>query len=242
MDRIAIISDIHGNLPALEAVLGDIKERGISRIICLGDIAGKGPSSEAAVDIIKESCEIVVKGNWDYLISEVYDSDFLLWHRSKLRSSQIEFMAKLPTYTEFYFSGRLVRLCHAAAENMFHRIYSNDSQEDKLKLFAPPSGKTLETDVFGYGDIHSAYVQNFRGKTIFNVGSVGNPLELTQASYGIIEGKYGSKEISGSSIMLVRVPYDVEESIRQAEASGMPEIDEYADELRTARYRGANKK
>ena len=50
MDKIAIISDIHGNIPALESVLQDIRERNISRIFCLGDIVGKGPHPEKAVE------------------------------------------------------------------------------------------------------------------------------------------------------------------------------------------------
>lgn len=57
-------------------------------------------------------------------------------------------------------------------------------------------------------DIHGAHIDNFHGKTIFNVGSVGNPLEITQASYGIIEGKLNDKDKSSFTISLIRVPYD----------------------------------
>ena len=64
MDEIAFISDIHGNIPALEAVLSDIKNRNITRIICLGDIDGKGPASDIAVDMIKENCEVAVLTNY----------------------------------------------------------------------------------------------------------------------------------------------------------------------------------
>lgn len=53
INRIAIISDIHGNVPALNAVLEDIKRRNIKRIFCLGDLAGKGPSSAEAVDLVR---------------------------------------------------------------------------------------------------------------------------------------------------------------------------------------------
>lgn len=101
MDRIAIISDIHGNIPALDAVLSDIKKRGIDRIICLGDLAGKGPDSEVAVDMIRENCETVIKGNWDYLISEKYDRELILWHVKKLGNERIEYLKQLPLYTEF---------------------------------------------------------------------------------------------------------------------------------------------
>ena len=78
MERIAVISDIHGNMPAVEAVLEDIKSKSIKRIICLGDLAGKGPSSAEAVDKIKEHCDVVIKGNWDYYLAEQKDKEVLM--------------------------------------------------------------------------------------------------------------------------------------------------------------------
>jgi protein phosphatase len=240
MDRIAIISDIHGNIPALEAVLSDIKNRGISRIICLGDIAGKGPDSEAAVDMIKDSCEVVIKGNWDYFMTEWKDNAVILWHREKLGKERLSYLKGLPSYTEFFMSGRLIRLCHAAPDDVFHRVQSTASYEEKKTLFKAPNGEDKESDVVGYGDIHGAYVDNFQGKTLFNVGSVGNPLEITQSSYGIIEGEYEDKEMAALSITLVRVPYDIEKAIQQATESKMPDLEAYINELRTAHYRGKN--
>jgi protein phosphatase len=56
MEQMALIGDIHGNLPAFEAVLADIDRRGIERIICLGDVAGKGPSGAAVVDLCRQRC------------------------------------------------------------------------------------------------------------------------------------------------------------------------------------------
>lgn len=138
-------------------------------------------------------------------------------------------------------SGRLVRLCHAAPSDVFHRVWAAAGIEDKLKLFEPPEGKKDESDIVGYGDIHHGYVQSFTGKTLFNVGSVGNPLDVTKSCYGIIEGRYGSNEVSDFSINLVRVDYDIEKAVRRAVISHMPALDEYVKELRTAKYRGADK-
>jgi protein phosphatase len=241
MDRIAVISDIHGNIPALEAVLSDIKDSGISRIICLGDLAGKGPDSDIAVDIIKANCEMVVKGNWDYFMTEYDDNDIILWHRDKLGNERLSYLKSLPLYAEFIMSGRVVRLCHAAPDDVFHRVHSTASNEEKKTLFKAPGGEGRESDVVGYGDIHGAYINNFNGKTLFNVGSVGNPLEITQASYGILEGKYNVKEISPISISLARVPYDIEKAVQLAVESKMPELEAYIKELRTAHYRGKNR-
>jgi len=239
MNRIAIISDIHGNLPALDEVFNDIKDKNIDRIICLGDLAGKGPSSSEVVDIIKENCECVVKGNWDhYMTDNSINSHVILWHQNKLGVDRIKYLNELPLYNEFYMSGKLIRLCHASPNDLFHRTHLSTAKEERIKLFMPTESLNEDADVIGYGDIHGAHIDNFDGKTIFNVGSVGNPLEIAQASYAIIEGEYNSKHSSSFTISLVRVPYDIDLAIQHAHDSGMPDKDEYIKELRTAEYRG----
>lgn len=237
MDKIAIISDIHGNMTALEAVLEDIKNKSIDRIICLGDLAGKGPSSAEVFDKIKERCECIVKGNWDYYLTE-QESDMLFWHQNKLGKERLAFMKELPIYVEFYMSGKLVRLCHASPNDLFHRTYLDSEMQERLKLFEPTQTLNKVADVIGYGDIHGAHVDNFSGKTIFNTGSVGNPLEITQASYAIIEGEYESGILAPFTIALVRVPYSIKLAVEQALATDMPDKDAYIKELRTGIYRG----
>ena len=238
MERIAVISDIHGNMPAVEAVLEDIERRSIERIICLGDLAGKGPSSAEAVDKIIEHCEVVIKGNWDYYLTEKKEKDVLMWHQSRLGVERLKYMKELPIYKEFYISGKLLRLCHASPNDLFHRVYLTTEQSERIKLFEATPTLNAEADVVGYGDIHGAYIDHFEGKTIFNVGSVGNPLDMPQASYGIIEGNLNDRNKWPFTISLVRVPYDIELAIYQAEVTDMPEKKEYINELKTGRYRG----
>ncbi|AFQ42828.1 metallophosphoesterase family protein [Desulfosporosinus meridiei] len=238
MERIAIISDIHGNLPALEAVLEDIKSKNIQRIFCLGDVAGKGPSPAETVDLIKARTEIVIKGNWDCYLTEQSGPAVLKWHQDRLGIERLNYLRSLPIYKEFYISGKLLRLCHASPNDLFHRVYLSSEINKRLKLFEATPTLNVEADIVGYGDIHSAHIDNFSGKTIFNVGSVGNPLDMTQASYGIIEGNLGNRDEGSLAISLVRVPYNVELSIAQAELTDMPEKQEYIDELRTGIYRG----
>lgn len=244
MDRIAIISDIHGNVTALEAVLADIEVRGIKRVFCLGDIAGKGPGSIEAVDIVQSRCEKVVKGNWDYIITEGMNGEFpemLSWHNKVLGRERVEYLRSLPMYEELYFSGRLIRLCHASPDDLFFRVFSFTPNDKRLRLFMPPEPDKKEADVVGYGDIHMAYTDSFEKKTIFNVGSVGNPLDFTLASYAIIEGTEGGTSLSPFAISIIRLPYDIGVEIKRAEASGMPGLREYIDELKTAVYRGISK-
>jgi protein phosphatase len=242
MARIAVISDIHGNLPALEAVLGDINEREIADIICLGDLIGKGPHSPEAVDRIRSVCRIVVRGNWDDFISNPTKDETLQWHQQRLGSERLRYLRSLPLSVDMRLSGRLVRLYHASAQSVYHRVQPWHSLEERLAMFANTEFTggmgAAEPDVVGYGDVHNAFLQHLSGRVLFNVGSVGNPLDITQAAYAIIEGEPESETQRPFSVQLVRVPYDIELAISQAEALAMPSFEAYAKELRTARYRG----
>lgn len=243
MDRIAVISDIHGNIPALDAVVKDIRARGIDRIFCLGDMVGKGPHSEIAVDRVKELCEVVIRGNWDDAITRPQKNEVIAWHQERLGEERLAYLRALPFSIDFYMSGKKVRLVHASPQSVYHRIQPWDPPEQRLAMFENTElieqrEDDLQPDTVGYGDVHNAYVQNFFGKTLFNVGSVGNPLEITQASYVILEGQYESRQPSVFSLQLVRVPYDIEYAIQLAEEENMPQLEAYIKELRTARYRG----
>ncbi|MBA3943882.1 MAG: metallophosphoesterase [Herpetosiphonaceae bacterium] len=240
MEQIALISDIHGNIPALEATLKDIKRRGIQRIFCLGDLVGKGPDSAEAVDICRAECEATVLGNWDEFIVTQHDHPTAQWHRERLGVQRLDELARLPHTIDFWLSGQQVRLFHASQIGIYHRVYMTDSLETQSAMFenTPFTGDTLTPTMVGYGDIHWAYVHCFEHRILFNVGSVGNPLDLTQASYAILEGVYGGQSEDVFSIQLMRVPYDIELAIQQAQAADMPDLEAYASELRTSRYRG----
>src|SRR3989442_590747 len=100
MEHVAIISDLHGNLPALEAVLCDIKRRNISRSFCLGDLVGKGPHSEKVVDICQDVCEVTIKGNWDDFIVRDTENPTLRWHQQRLGSERLDYLRQLPQTIE----------------------------------------------------------------------------------------------------------------------------------------------
>ena len=65
---VAVISDVHGNLPALQAVLADVDARGVSRIWCLGDTLGYGPYARECLALVAERCEVVLAGNHDLAV------------------------------------------------------------------------------------------------------------------------------------------------------------------------------
>jgi len=241
MDSIALISDLHGNIPALEAVLHDIKRRNISRIFCLGDLVGKGPHSEQVVDICQDVCEVAIKGNWDDFIVRDTEKPTLLWHQQRLGAERLDYLRQLPQTIDFWMSGRRVRLFHASQESVYYRVRMEDPREKHLAMFTNTAftGNRFEPDVVGYGDLHCAFVLHLHQQMLFNVGSVGIPLDMPQASYAILEGTYNSQRADTFAVHLIRVPYDIELAIQQAAAEDMPELDAYAKELRTAQYRGS---
>jgi protein phosphatase len=240
MDYIAIISDLHGNIPALEAVLRDIKRHNISRIFCLGDLVGKGPHAEKVIDICRDVCDVTVKGNWDDYMVRDTENPTLLWHQQRLGTERLDYLRRLPHTIDFWMSGRRVRLFHASQQSVHYRVLMDDAREKLLQMFTNTefTGNTFVPDVVGYGDIHRAYVMTFHQQTLFNVGSVGNPLDITQASYAILEGTYNSRHAETFAVHLIRVPYDIELAIKQAAEENMPGLEPYAKELRTAQYRG----
>jgi protein phosphatase len=242
MEKIAIISDIHGNMPAFETVFKDIRKRDIKRIFCLGDLAGKGPHGEKAVDICRETCEAVTMGNWDFTIAEGDGPAFLElpWHRERLGAKRLDYLKNLPYSIDFYLSGRKVRLFHASQKGVFHRVQSFGPEEAHQAMFTNTdfTGDGFLPDTVGYGDIHHTFYKSHDGKVLFNAGSVGNALDEPTAAYIILEGNYGEKEKSYFSIQIIRLPYDIELAIRYAQEEEMPGIEPYAAELRTAVYRG----
>ena len=128
--RIAIISDIHGNYQALKAVIDDIEQKNINYIICLGDIIGKGINSRRCIDLVKEKCNIVLRGNVDDRFSS-NPEDFrdneneynrIKYYQQFLTNEDITYLKNLPLATEFYLSGSLIRLFHASLNSEYKTI------------------------------------------------------------------------------------------------------------------------
>lgn len=245
MDKIAVISDIHGNLQALEAVVQDIRRRRIRRIICLGDLVGKGPQPCETVDQIRQLCEVTVQGNWDHGINLPQDKKSGLWQQERLGEERLSYLRELPFSVDLQMSGRRIRLLHASAQSVYHRVLRKADKKEKLAMFENTKhtgrflGTELTPDVIGYGDIHVPFLQTLKSKQtkgllLFNTGSVGAPYDgLPQASYTILEGMADHMEEAPFSVQLVRVPYDIEKAVAVAEQVGLPELERYRYEQRT---------
>lgn len=242
MDRLAVLSDVHGNLTAFEAVLADIESRGIGTVYNLGDVIGKGPRGSAAIALSRARCALTVRGNWDDFIDDPQDdwSEGLRWWHDELTVSERTWLATLPLSHDLHISGRRVRMFHASATSVHTRVHFRHDDEVFAGMFAATelTGPGPEPDVVLYGDIHSAYVKTRHQRTLANTGSVGNPLDEPTAAYLILEGYLDAEDAAPFSVQIVRVPYDIEAELAVAREVAMPERGAWEVELRTGIYRG----
>ena len=261
--KIAIISDIHGNLEALKTVLADIKSRGIDKLYCLGDILAKGTHQQECVDLLRENCEVIIKGNCDvyyttdYDLSKLPDEDVkkIKWNRSKLNDESREYISRLPYSYEFYLSGRLVRLLHSHPERI-DKFVGNIDDFSSLYELVLSSENTItdkKADILIYGHIHTPFIQKIYNRYIMNPGSVGNPIDVirndikdadvkntTVANYLILTGNLDSLDINDSiSYELVCIPYDIDKELEDNQDN--IELEKYKIELKEGKYRNMEK-
>ena len=263
MSSIAVISDIHGNLEALKSVLEDIKKRNIEKIICLGDIIAKGSNQKECLELIKENCQMVLRGNCDEFFSlDVDINKFneteqkrIIWNKGKITDEDRNYLSNLPFSHEMYISGRLVRFFHATPEKINGFVGNIDKIEKSYSLFLPSQNTESQNkaDVVVYGHIHTAYLQRIYNRTIINTGSVGNAIDVirndekdgnnnftTLANYLIINGNLNSmNEKDPISFELVSIPYDNDKEIKSNIDN--IEFDDYKTEITTGKYRDMEK-
>lgn len=238
MDKIAIIADIHGNMPALSAVERDIKQRGIERIYCLGDMLGAGPLGSKVIDWCRENCEKIVQGNWeDFLINrpEIPKAEKYI---KEIGEERFDYLKTLPMDIKLWLSGHRIHLFHGIPL-MPERMWMENPVEKQLEMFEVLEDEA-EPSIVGYADLHRQYRLDFKDtpRTIFNTGSVGLPYSDTSACYVVLSGELGSKEIAAMSIEHVRVPYDIEQAVENAKREkSWFAADIYEESLRSGVWR-----
>ena len=241
MDKIALIGDVHANLTALEAVLEDIEKRNISKIYCLGDIVSKSVNPDIVIDIIKEKCDVILKGNCDEIFSSERALTRQFWTRMKIGEKRAKFLRELPIMHEFYLSGKLIRLFHASPYSLEHiynpeynkhdKRYNNKIIINPMELFNNTDfiGKSKNDkipDVVGYAHLHMPIIFKVEDKIIFNTGSVGASYNKGEANYTILEGDLNSLKINNMSISNVSIYYNLEKEIKYIEESDIPTKDD----------------
>ena len=190
----AIISCVHANLEAMQAVVEDATRRGVEQIISIGDLVGFGPDPSACVDFARQHCAINLKGCHDLAIVEGGDylppatREGLIWAREELGAERLAWLAALQQVHE----AAGIAFCHASPrEPVIEYLFAEDVRRDPRKLaraFDKTSkvvfvghthvpGIFLESPIRWTGAIQLDHYFHYRKgeKVIVNVGSVGQP-------------------------------------------------------------------
>ena len=187
--RLAIISDIHGNGIALNAVLADIQQQQVDRLICLGDIANAGPHPSYCLDTIRQVADVVIQGNHElYLLGQHVSNDIdtspiwsgLRWIRSQLRPDQFDYMRQLPySYCWAQPGSQPTLFTHGSPASQFLGFSPENDHNAIVQRLHGHDNLTLFT-----GHTHRQFYRSWSSCRICNVGSVGMPLDGTpEAKY-----------------------------------------------------------
>jgi putative phosphoesterase len=183
--KFAVISDLHGNFPALTAVLKDLPS--IDGIICCGDFVGYYPDVNEVCDEMRKLGVIAVRGNHDAYVTkhlvprpdraEAYKSD---WTRENLSSDNYQWLNCLPVELKFSFDELLITVRHANFFDEEKYLYPDSAEFDGISL--------KENEVVFFGHTHHPMKIKAGQGFIVNPGSVGQPRDWNpDASYAIID-------------------------------------------------------
>ena len=229
--RIAMLGDLHGNLPATLAMEQALSGLRIDDIWFLGDAVGKGPQSRETCDWVRAHCTRFVGGNWDFGIGEKrFPADVYYWNQ--LGPERMAWLKNLPREMEATISGTRFRLFHGRPITDRMRV-----QNDKAILSEPftANGTTYGGVIFA--DTHRPFLRTLDVGYILNTGSVGNSTGVPKAHALIVEGELGSAVPGPLQMTILSVPYDNEAAVAAAMADdGLPRRDAYIREIRTGIY------
>ncbi len=229
----ALISDIHGNLEALDAVLAEIEARRPRRVFCLGDVVGYGASPNECLAKVRKHCELVLLGNHDAAASggpeaarfNIYARVAADWTSKTLTRENREYLQRLPL-TSSEGSGYLVHASPACPRDWEYLLDRFDA-EPQFHYFSEPIcfiGHTHQPAVYmaDPAGCKSLPLSNVTlepdRRYIINVGSVGQPRDHDPRACFVIY-----HEATGG-IEFVRVPYDIEGAQAKIRAAQLPEV------------------
>jgi putative phosphoesterase len=237
MNRVTIFSDIHANLPALQAVLEDIDRRDLSNIYCLGDLVGYGTFPNEVVQIIQERTIPTIMGNYDQgvgndsgdcgcaytdPVSEALGKRSIAWSNLHTTPDNKTFLRSLVPEIRLKLGNLRVVLVHGSPRKINEYLFEN-RPDASLERLMDAAG----ADVLVCGHTHIPYHRILPGgRHVINDGSVGKPKD------GDPRACYITLNIDGNQVdvRFIRVAYNIELAAKAIESSDMPH--EYAQMLR----------
>jgi putative phosphoesterase len=235
--RIAIISDIHGNQLALEAVLQDFaRQPAVDHFVIAGDLCLNGPCPRQVIETVQSLHCPVLQGNVDVeVVTQAPEKgekkrNTAAWTREQIGQAGIDYLASLPLAHRISNShGSDLLIVHANPLNVEDAIFPNASDSTLEQLLG---GLDDNIGAMAFGHLHIAYTRRWRHLFLVDVGSCGLPRdEDHRGAYGIL-----SWQGNGWEAEIRRVPYDVQAVVKQIKTCGMPNVEKRIKTLLEARY------
>ncbi len=225
---IACLSDLHGNLPALEAAVADAKARGAGRIICAGDMTGYGPFPDDVCLFLRKRRIPSITGNYDLKVIDVKKRGvsaaagmksskrkILLWTVKHLGRQAFLFLSALPDHLDMQLpGGKLLSLVHGSPLSPDAAIYPSITDQAR----AAKLGKT-RPDVLVCGHTHIPFVRRVSGILVVNCGSTGHPIDGDpRPAYALVRAERGAVPRG----RIVRFDYDRDRTIAMLRKTSLP--------------------
>lgn len=237
--RLAVFSDVHGNIQGLQAVLRDIEARGADVIWCGGDLVGYGANPGEVIEMVQQRGIPTVMGNYDdavgyfriacgcdYPNEEAMERGLksLAWTKANTTEAHKAYLRNLPYKIQREFEGHQVVLVHGSPASLNEYLYE-DVGDDVFRAHLSTTG----ADVLIFGHTHKPYHKELDGKHLVNCGSAGKP------KHGNPNATYVLLTLTREDIdvEIIEVPYDYEAAARAVEATELPR--EFAQMLREGR-------
>ena len=231
----AVITDIHGNLPALQAALARIGELGIERVFCGGDLVGYGPHPNEVCARIAGRGIPTIYGNYDYAIAReeedcgcayvtAHDRELgqlsVQWTLAHTSAESKGFMRGLPFDLRLTVGEVEVHLVHGSPRKVNEYLFEDKQASLYERLAAAESARVL-----AFGHTHKPWVHEYGEVLFVNCGSVGKPKDGDpRGAFAVL-----SPTATGVAVSIERFDYDAEAVAAEVRESGLP--DEFADKL-----------
>jgi diadenosine tetraphosphatase ApaH/serine/threonine PP2A family protein phosphatase len=243
--RIAAISDIHSNLPALEAVLAAIDESEVDELWCLGDVIGYGAEPDACTELVRERCDVCLVGNHDLAVLVALEiaafseaaAEAVVWTRENVEARTLDFLRELAPTAQRDGIG----LFHASPRDpVWEYVLSGeqadaclDVQEERIGLIGHSHVALFFSRIVdgARGQIRGAQTNDGAlldldtGSWLVNPGSVGQPRD------GDPRAAWLALDTSEKTAHFHRVAYDIERAAQSIVGAGLPQ--RLADRLHT---------
>lgn len=227
--RIAVISDIHSNIYALDAVLIDIENRNIDLIVCTGDLVGYGTRPNEVINTIRKNRVLTIMGNYDDAIGNyklVCGCDYPDPKDAEKASASMSFtlqetsdenkayLRNLPKELVLTFNNKSIRFVHGSTRLINEYLKENSHEANEVM-------NEIKEDILVCGHTHIPYFKQYGEKLLVNAGSIGKPkTNKPDANYVIINIQNDDeieKTPSTVSIEMVEVNYDYEIAAKEIE-------------------------